>query len=160
MEAKSGRKATGAGGRRTFTLGTLALVLIFTSSVARGQQGSKEKAEQVAKSWLALIDAGSYRQSWSEVAQYLKGKITRQQWVAQLEQVRAPLGAVKSRKLTNVQLRNDLRGLPSGHYASVQYATSFAKAPPGAEVVALMLENGQWRVMAYFPQARFTGSSK
>jgi hypothetical protein len=158
--AQSAESARAGARRHMLIIGVLALAPVLLSGTARGQQASKAKAQQAAKSWLGLIDAGNYRQSWGEVAQYLKQKITRAQWVAQLQQVRAPLGAVKSRKLASVQLRDNLRGLPAGQYAAVRYTTAFAKTPPAAEVVALMLENGQWRVVAYFPQAHIKGPAK
>ncbi|HTV54862.1 MAG TPA: DUF4019 domain-containing protein [Terriglobia bacterium] len=142
------------------TLCAVAIVIGSLSGIARAQQMAEQRAAQAANSWLALVDAGKYGQSWSGVSRYLKNKITKAQWVAELKQVRAPLGQVKSRKFAHVQLRNDLRGMPAGQYAAVQYITSFGKTTPAPEVVAMVLENDQWRVVAYFPQARVNGGSK
>jgi hypothetical protein len=142
------------------TICSLAMISALLISKAYAQETAQQKAAQSAKSWLALVDAGKYGQSWNGVSQYLKQKITKQQWVAELTQVRSPLGAVKSRTFARVQLRNDLRGLPAGQYAAVQFTTTFDKAPPTPEVVAMMLENGRWRVVAYFPQAHVNGQSK
>jgi hypothetical protein len=142
------------------TFCVLAIVIAVLPGTAYTQQTAQQRAAQSAKSWLALVDAGKYGQSWNDVSQYLKKKITKKEWVAELQQIRAPLGAVTSRRFADVQLRNDLRGLPAGQYAAVQFTTTFEKSPTAPEVVAMVLESGQWRVVAYFPQAHVNGQSK
>lgn len=148
-QQNSGREKTT---RVHYVLGTCALVLIcaFLSGIACGQEASEQSAEQLAKSWLVLVDAGNYTQSWNDVSEYLKKKITRSQWVAQLQQTRAPLGPVKSRRSAGTQFKSNLPGMPAGRYAAVQYTTAFARLSSAKEVVALMLENGHWRVVGYF----------
>jgi hypothetical protein len=136
----------------------LALTVITGSGVAFAQPA--QRATQAAQSWLALVDAGEYGRSWNDVAQYLKKRIAKSQWVAQLQQARTPLGAVKSRKLASAQLKNAPPGLPAGQYAEVRYTTTFEKVPMSTEVVAMVLEQGGWHVMAYVPRARIVAQSK
>jgi hypothetical protein len=142
------------------TICTVAILAAELPGIAYAQQMAEQRAGQAASSWLALVDAGRYDQSWDDVSGYLKQKITKDQWVAELKQVRAPLGTVKSRKLARVQLRDAPPGMPAGQYAEVQYTTAFSTTSPAPEVVAMVLENKQWRVVAYFPQARVNGGSR
>jgi hypothetical protein len=160
MKKRRNGSAKGLDLRYVFTGGALGWALIFLTTTVLGQTRNEASAQQAAKSWLALVDAGRYGESWNQVAQYLKKKITKDQWVTELNQIRTPLGTVKSRRLDSTQFKDNLPGLPAGQYAAVRYTTAFANAPPGTELVALMLENGQWRVVAYFPQARFGEHSK
>jgi hypothetical protein len=142
------------------TICGVAIIAAALPGITYAQQTTVHAAAQAAKSWLALVDAGKYGQSWNGVSGYLKKKLTKDQWLAELQQVRTPLGTVKSRKLVRVQLRDTPPGMPAGQYAEVQYTTAFSRTSPAPEVVAMVLENKQWRVVAYFPQARVTGGSK
>lgn len=139
-----------------------ALAITVAIIVASGfaSSASTQSVAHAAQSWLALVDAGEYGQSWNDVAQYLKKRITKNQWVAQLQQARMPLGAVKSRRLAGTQFKNALPGLPAGRYAAVRYTTNFEKVPASTEVVAMVFEQGRWRVMAYLPRARIVGQAK
>jgi hypothetical protein len=140
------------------TLCAVALTMMILSGIAGAQQ--TPRVAQAARSWLMLVDAGKYNESWNDVAQYLKQRITKSQWVAQLQQARMPLGEVKSRKFVGTQFKNAIPGLPPGQYAAVRYATKFEKAPASTEVVAMVFERGEWHVMAYLPQARIVQQSK
>lgn len=128
----------------------LALAIILVSGAVQAQQKPEAKAVQSAKSWLALVDAGKYDQSWDVTARYIKDKITKEQWATAIEQARTQAGALKSRRFTGTQVRTDPKGLPPGQYVAVKYASQFDKLPSATEVVAFKLEGGQWRVVGYF----------
>jgi Protein of unknown function (DUF4019) len=140
------------------TVCAVALTVIFTCGISYAEQ--TQGVARAARSWLSLVDAEKYGESWNDVAQYLKKRITKTQWVTQLQQARMPLGTVKSRKFAGTQFKNALPGLPAGQYAAVRYTTAFEKAPASTEVVVMIFEQGQWHVMAYLPQARIVGQSK
>lgn len=122
------------------------------AALARAQDEDKTKvAEAAAESWLKLVDAGSYGQSWDEAASTFKTSITKKDWEQRLKGVRDPLGAVTSRKVKAAKYMTHLPGAPDGEYVVIQYDASFANKKEPVETVTPMLDkDGKWRVTGYY----------
>ena len=73
------------------------IVLFLPLRAAADTSQAEEFGLSAAKSWLALVDAGAYGESWDMSAQLFRGAITRQQWEQAVAGVRVPLGAVVER---------------------------------------------------------------
>jgi hypothetical protein len=109
------------------------------------------EAREVAEMWLAAVDSGAYRKSWTDAAAFFKKAVASTEWVEQLNQVRRPLGAVTSRTFTNGTYTDSLPMAPKGEYVVLQYATSFEAHPGGTETVTPMKDpDGEWRVAGYY----------
>ena len=105
----------------------------------------------LAAMWISGIDAGKYAQSWKDAAKFFQSAITESAWVAALEGVRKPLGAVKSRKIRAVDKANKLPGAPDGEYFVIQFDTSFSAKADAVETVTFKLEDdGGWKATGYF----------
>jgi Protein of unknown function (DUF4019) len=123
-----------------------ALVLAADSS-----SSAEKAAQQSAQSWLALIDAGKYGQSWSEAAQLFKQAVPQAQWESAARGAREPLGRLQSRKLQSSDYRRSLPGAPDGEYVVIQYATSFENKKSAIETITPMKDkDGVWRVSGYY----------
>jgi hypothetical protein len=108
-------------------------------------------ASHTAQSWLKLVDAGQYRQSYKDASSYFQSRISERKWVAKVKPVRAPLGALVSRNLHAAQYTTTLPGAPDGKYVVMQFDTSFQHKKSAVETVTAMMEpDGQWRVCGYF----------
>ncbi len=107
-------------------------------------------ATAAAEQWLKIIDAGSYGQSWEEMATLAKSAVTRDQWIKDA----APLklfGSVQSRKLLSAKYTTSLPGAPDGQYVTLQFQTAFANKKQALETVTPMKDkDGRWRVSGYF----------
>jgi hypothetical protein len=115
------------------------------------QQKPEELAQQSAESWLALIDAGKYAESWQEASQLFKGAVTKEEWKSKLRASRDPLGKMLSRKLKGATYTKTLPGAPDGEYVVVQYESSFEHKQSAVETITPMLDkDGMWRVSGYF----------
>jgi serine/threonine protein kinase/tetratricopeptide (TPR) repeat protein len=105
------------------------------------------------QSWLALMDAGAYAQSW-ETGAFQKA-FTEDAWVKLSEQVRQPLGQLISRKLISAQTSSVLSEMPAGSYFVAQFETSFAALTNAVETVEFMQEKGgQWKAIYYLIRPR------
>jgi len=122
------------------------------AGLKKAQAGSENvsAAEQAAQSWLQLVDAGKYDESWQQAAEAFRDKISQQAWKQAMEATRKPLGALKSRELISACYTTTLPGAPDGQYVVIQYKTSFENKAEAVETVTPMLEDGQWRVSGYF----------
>jgi Protein of unknown function (DUF4019) len=141
------RKAAAAGA----IFSAMAAVVSLPGLDAAQADHMPQAAEIAAQSWLSLVDAGKYGDSWVQAAQFFKSKVGRSEWAEMLGTVRGPLGRVNSRKLSTIQKATDLPGAPKGHYLVLHYATSFANLPSAIETVVPMQEkDGAWRVSGYF----------
>ena len=107
-------------------------------------------ALDAANRWLALMDAGKSVEAWDTAAPILQGAVTQAAWNDVGTSVRAPLGAVKSRKQTSSLFTRKLPGVPDGDYVVIQYATDFAARPGVVETVVPMRQpDGSWKVTTY-----------
>jgi len=108
-------------------------------------------AVDAAKSWLAVVDSGKYRESWDKAAQYFKDKVPQDQWETSLRQIRPPFGKVVSRGLANVQYTTYVPGAPVGEYVVIQFKTDFEDKHGSIETITPMMDkDGTWRVSGYF----------
>jgi len=134
--------------KRIFTV--TVLILLFSYPLY-ANTNKEEEAIKSADSWLSLVDAEKYTDSWDNTSQYFKSAITENQWQKSLNSVRKPLGIVISRKLIIKQYTTSLPGAPDGEYVVLQYETSFKNKASSIETVTPSLEkDGVWRVSGYF----------
>jgi hypothetical protein len=113
---------------------------------------ARTEARKVAEGWLAAQDRGAYGETWDAAAAASRQAVPREKWVSTMQQVRQPLGQVKSRAFKSAEYSTAVPGAPAGEYMTVQYATVFATRGPSVETVTLRLEGGTWRVAGYFFQ--------
>jgi len=108
-------------------------------------------AESAALAWLTLVDAGNYAQSWKDASALFRQSVSESQWQSAAAAARAPLGALKSRKLQSVTLKSSLPGAPDGEYAVIQFSSSFEHKASAIETVTPMKDpDGKWHVSGYY----------
>jgi hypothetical protein len=128
-------------------------ILLFTIG-GKAQEGNSE-AEKLAiasaQSWLEIVDAEKYAESWEEAAELFKSAISEANWEESIKVVRRPLGKVISRKLNSQEYMTSLPGAPDGEYVVIQYKTKFENKKAAIETITPMLDNdGKWRVSGYY----------
>ena len=132
----------------------LSLVVLFTFLAAFSlwaDDAKTEAAQESAESWLALVDAGKYGESWDEAASIFKNAISRQKWESTSRSVRQPLGELKSRRLLVAEYTTELPGVPDGEYVIIQYKSSFENKKSAVETITPMMDkDGKWRVSGYY----------
>jgi len=128
----------------------LTAILILCLAAA-AQEKPEQLAQPPAESWLALVDAGKYAESWDQAAQLFRTSVTKEQWASKIRAARDPLGKVLSRKLKSANYTKTLPGVPDGEYVVIQYETSFEHKQSAVETITPMLDkDGTWRVAGYF----------
>ena len=133
--------------RLSFTI----MLLSFAISLAAQERPEQQAAQQASDSWLTLVDAGRYGESWDEASLLFRNAVTKPGWVQKVSAVRDPLGKVTSRRLKNASYTKTLPGAPDGEYVVIQYDTSFEHKQSAVETVTPMLDkDGKWRVSGYF----------
>jgi hypothetical protein len=132
----------------------LAAVVVLTLAVlayGRDDQALEKAAVKAAETWLGLVDSSDYGASWNEAATIFKSRVDKEQWGKAARGVRAPLGKLKSRKLSSATYSKQLPGAPDGEYVVIQYETSFENKNSAVETVTPALEkDGKWRVSGYY----------
>lgn len=136
--------------RRRFLVAVLA-AMFCVAAFGQNEDAKRAAAEQSAQSWLNVLDAGKYGQSWDEASSFFKSAITKDAWDKALQQARAPQGAVSNRNSMGSMYQTDLPNAPKGEYVVMQFKTEFAKTGAAIETVSAMLDSdGKWRVTGYF----------
>ena len=129
----------------------LAALIAVATQTAAGPGHPESEAESAARSWLALVDGGSYARSWSEASTLFRRGVTQPQWLVAVASVREPLGAVRSRTLRSATFTRVVSGAPDGDYVIIQFASSFEKRQSAIETVTPMKDvDGTWRVSGYY----------
>lgn len=108
-------------------------------------------AEQAARQWLELADAGRVAESWTEASSLFRRTLSVTSWSLEYWAVRTPLGAVRSRTLHGARVTTRMIGAPDGQYVVFRFHTTFA-AQPGEvleRVTTMRDEDGRWRVAGY-----------
>lgn len=119
-------------------LATLSAPAVVSSEVA------------AAGSWLEILDALKWGQSWEGTGKLFRSNLTQDQWAKLAQSVRDPLGAVQSRAILGATKAQSLPGAPDGEYQIVQYRTVFANKASAVETVVLGREGNQWKIVGYF----------
>lgn len=132
------------------TLFSIPIFLLGLSSSAVADEKTNQAVE-AARSWLQLVDAKKYRESWTEAAPFFQEKVKEVDWVKMVSSVRDPLGETKSRELIGAQYTTALPGAPQGEYVVMQFQTAFQNKPEAVETVTPMKDDkGTWRVSGYY----------
>jgi len=135
--------------RRLSGLAAAALLLFLGG--ARAAEAPEDLAQKAAETWLKMVDAGKYAESWTAASALFKASLTKEQWQQALTAARTPAGALVSRTLKSRQLTHTLPGAPDGLYVVLQYDTVFKDKPVAVETVTPLREdNGVWKVSGYF----------
>lgn len=129
----------------------LTLVVALAGPAAAQTAAPEDAAQAAAESFLALVDAGRYPDSWAEASSVFKGAITAVQWAQAVQKARSMFGGFKSRKVTSRKATTTLPGAPDGHYVVVTFDSVFERKAAAVETAVMMLDaDGRWRVSGSF----------
>jgi Protein of unknown function (DUF4019) len=131
----------------------LLLFIVFVGAPphVKGSDGAEVAAASAAVAWLALTDAGNYSASWSAASSLFRQHVSQLQWQTAAANARAPLGALKSRKVQSATFTRSVPGAPDGEYVMITFASSFENKASAVETVTPMLDaDGTWRVSGYY----------
>ena len=124
------------------------LALLWTFPALAGP--AEDEAAAAAKTWLAVVDAKNYPESWKDAADLFQQGVSEEKWGGMVQSVRDRVGPVKSRVFQSAQFTKTLPGVPDGDYAIVSFQTDFETKGASTEVISLVHENGKWKVGGYF----------
>lgn len=136
--------------RRALLVATLVCTAADVWAIAEADADPEAAARTAAESWLAVVDAGRYGESWDATAALFQEQVPRDTWVAQLSGVREPLGALSSRELKSSQHVTALPGAPPGQYVVMQFETDFENRKGVIETATAMAEGDDWKVAGYY----------
>ncbi|RJF90253.1 DUF4019 domain-containing protein [Sphingomonas cavernae] len=102
---------------------------------------------------LQAIDQNRAGEIWDSFSAQAKSKVTKKDFVAQVNQARSPLGAVTERDWAMLERQIFPAGnaqIPPGQYITVRFAARFQTGAIKGEQVSFRLdEDGVWRVTGY-----------
>jgi hypothetical protein len=128
-------------------------ICIFLSGCGDSIEKAPERGAAVnsALHWVALIDSGKYDESWQIANPSFKEDVTQRQWRIGLEQIRAPYGMVRSRKIKETKSLSTKPDVMPKKNLVVEFTTQFEDEQTATEFVTVIPDNdGTWRVSAYY----------
>jgi len=130
----------------------IASMLIFVTPILGIQSDAtpEKTAQEVAESWLKLIDSQKYEKSWEELSPNTKEKMSMEQWRLALTGMHKPLGKLKERKLETAAHLKPLPGYTDQEGVILRYKSKYANRESVIESIGTMHDkDGTWRVAAY-----------
>ena len=125
--------------------------MLLALALAAGAEAPSQQADIIAaNTWVGLVDAKRWNDSWATAGTLFKSQMPQPRWASTIAPVREPLGAVSSRVLKGVTKSKSLPGAPDGEYEIVQFQTNFANKAAATETVVLSREASGWKVDGYF----------
>ena len=121
-----------------------AQLIIQEISSRKVSEADRTKLQGLTESWLRLVDAGRFAESWEELTAELKAKYPKEKWGDALQPFMRKVGKIKARKLKGVEYSD-----PEAEAVAVDFESSFTKLATAFETVMLKLEDGKWRVASY-----------
>jgi hypothetical protein len=85
---------------------------------------AEDEAAAAAKTWLAVVDAKKYPESWKDAAEVFQQGVSESKWDGMVQSVRDTVGPVKSREVQSAKFTKTLPGVPDGDYAIVSFQTA------------------------------------
>jgi len=104
----------------------------------------QDNLKQLATSWLNLIDARQYAESWKQLGSKLKAKYNDATWGNALQPLLSQTGKIKKRTFRSVSYQDS-----QGDTVSIEFDSSFTNPAAHKEIVTMMLEEGHWRITGY-----------
>ena len=112
---------------------------------------AKAAALAAANTWLLLIDAERYDESWENSSRLFQTAVPKEKWLQAMAGAKKPLGKNLSRKLKSKDYHTSMPDAPDGHYVVIKFVTSFENKKNTIETVTPMLDtDGIWRVSGYY----------
>jgi hypothetical protein len=108
-------------------------------------------ASAAADAWLAHLDAGEVEASWQATSTLFRRLVDLAQWTESFERVRSIFGRTLHREPSDTRYTTSVPGAPDGEYVVMEYAAELERKKEAVETVVAMLdEDGAWRVGGYF----------
>ena len=132
-------------------IAVLGLIAMGCSKTEKPGGAGTGEGIAAGNTWLAVVDAERYDDSWEQACAYFRGVVPRDQWMTQVAGVRGPLGPVLSREVASAEYTTKLPGAPDGEYVVIQYRTQFQNKTDAIETVTPMRDpDGVYRVSGYY----------
>ncbi|APV49876.1 hypothetical protein BWI17_09390 [Betaproteobacteria bacterium GR16-43] len=134
---------------------TMHFILAIAIAVAVSSGRAEEDidtlpAQEAARAWLAIVDAGAYGDSWDQGAKAFQEKVPKADWEKALVAARGAMGKLILRKSRSVTYAKSLPNAPEGEYVVIQYETAFENRNAIETVTPMKAKDGVWRVSGYF----------
>jgi hypothetical protein len=117
--------------------------------MAQSEGGAAPEGVEAAKSFLALIDAVKYDESWDAAAPTLKGLVKQGMWTQIQAANHRRFGTLSSRRFESAEATTTIPGSPDGQYVVVKYRSTYGSKRASETVTVTHTDEGQWKVLQY-----------
>lgn len=101
---------------------------------------------------LERLDAGDYDAVHAAASPFLKQQVSHDEWIAEVQALRGPLGAHESRAVGTTTYVNNPWGAPRGEYVIVSYDSHWQNGSIHENLSMQRQPNGAWALAGYHAQ--------
>jgi hypothetical protein len=129
---------------------------LFTlTAQAQSAGDSADELLHDADTVLSELDANQFSEVWLDTADFVKTRVTQDQFVADMRRARQSVGLVRHRgwaAVTRIRYTSGAN-MPAGLYANVDYATTQTTGTTVYEKLSFRLDSdGHWHLTGYVPR--------
>ena len=133
-----------------FILSILICLSSFLSTTSYAYDQGESSAILAAETFLEIVDAGKYENSWEASTTYLKARHPKDYYIAFVGTTRSAFGSLINRSIISAKLYDKFFGYPDGNICDIRFESSFENKAVGREILTLILNaEGHWKVVKY-----------
>lgn len=138
----------------------IAVLIVSGAGNYQAQQTDKDKAREVAESFMALINAGRYAEGWEQISAQFKPIEDKPNFIKFYRSAHKSYGKAVSRKLVKVEFVDSSSPVaPILKGIIFTYKSVFQRHKSMDETIGVFLEqDGKWHVGAYFIEPWLDGA--
>jgi hypothetical protein len=111
---------------------------------------TEARATASVESWVSLLDKANLERAWETAAPLFKDASTKTTWTETIRTMHDHIGTFASRSSFSTTETAEISNGPHGKYVIVQFRSRFSREQAAVEeVVAVLCDDGQWRVAGY-----------
>ena len=141
-----------AGGRRFRALVAAALALWLLAGCGETNPEAERAAVAATVPILERLDAGDYDAVRAAASPFLKQQVSPEEWLAEVQALRGPLGPHESRTVGTTTYVNNPWGAPEGEYVIVSYDSHWQNGRIHENLSMQRQPNGAWALAGYHAQ--------
>lgn len=122
-------------------------------SVTLSTQGTEQQQHQVfeaAGNFIHLLDAGKFDETWAILSPALKNNTSEFISTSVIKGTRLGLGTLKEHGPVTMGFTDQMPDAPAGHYAVVEFQSTYSVTTVKEKVVLREEDDGQWLIAGYF----------
>ena len=126
-------------------------IINFNSFAQKYTDKYIQEANTIAINWFKKINSKDYKTSYQMLANELKEKYTKEQWVFFMNELMIEFGGINTRNIQKKLFKSQIDGLEDGFYVLIEYKSDYSNTNNHFEFLILKQNDEMnWEILDYY----------